>query len=380
MAKGRPVSHRYYAALPSRFFSVMLFIILAFPIKSMAADAPILSYTYSPRQTGDLDRNALNTGVSFSHEPPSFFNCSYVRPTANAPAAGSITYAFKTTGEPLTNVVVSQKGVLYTQGDIAGEFSTDNGQTFQQFFETDPYAGQPVATSTRITLRNLNASMLLIRYTLSVTNGSNLNVQFLRDCDDAPFSLRFDFDAPVTLFDLPRTLVLHSSPGGFVNSTIIGPEAPKGTVVTILGTPLDNYVFRGWYGDVISFDNPLGITLNENTSITPLFSLITPLRNCSPSPESMVDWWTADGDPSDARTGNEAELKRGLTYAPGFDGLGFSFDGVDDYLHIGDAPLPPPWTLVLWVSKQATDRKSVALLKARAVRHPTKGRAHPIWD
>ena len=36
---------------------------------------------------------------------------------------------------------------------------------------------------------------------------------------------------------------------------------------------------------------------------------------------------------------------------------GMSFDGVDDYISIGAAPLAPPWTAEFWVKRQdATDQ------------------------
>src|SRR5262249_45374704 len=55
-------------------------------------------------------------------------------------------------------------------------------------------------------------------------------------------------------------------------------------------------------------------------------------------------------------------LQNGATFAPGEVGQAFSFDGVDDVMQIGAAPLPPPWTFELWVNRQDSPAWSSVLL------------------
>jgi hypothetical protein len=159
----------------------------------IAVDTPSFTYTYAPRTALALDTNAVNVGVSYNHEPPSFFNCSYISPTASAPSTGSITYTFQAApGLVIQHLGILQRGVLFTSGRVTGEFSTNNGGTFQAFFDTPPFVN-PATSVTRYTnLRSLNAPTVLIRYTLNLTNGHTYNIQFCRDCDDAPLTLTFN--------------------------------------------------------------------------------------------------------------------------------------------------------------------------------------------
>lgn len=51
---------------------------------------------------------------------------------------------------------------------------------------------------------------------------------------------------------------------------------PPGTLVRITATAKDGYNFDGWIGDVTSTDNPLMITLDANSIVTPVVSGFTP--------------------------------------------------------------------------------------------------------
>lgn len=159
----------------------------------IVVDAPSFTYTYAPRTALALDTNAVNVGVSFNHEPPSFFNCSYISPTAGAPSTGSITYTFQAApGRVIQHLGILQRGVLFTSGRITGEFSTNNGVTFQAFFDTPPFVNPSTSVTRYTNLRGLNAPTVLIRCTLNLTNGHTYNIQFCRDCDDAPLTLTFN--------------------------------------------------------------------------------------------------------------------------------------------------------------------------------------------
>ncbi len=50
----------------------------------------------------------------------------------------------------------------------------------------------------------------------------------------------------------------------------------------------------------------------------------------------LVSWWPGDGNANDLVGGNHGSLMNGATFAPGKVGQAFSFDGVDDYVDIGD--------------------------------------------
>lgn len=159
----------------------------------IVADSPSFTYTYAPRTALALDTNAINAGVSYNHEPPAFFNCSYISPTASAPSTGSITYTFQAApGLVIRHLGVLQRGVLFAPGRVTGEFSTNGGVTFQFFFDTPPFVNSATTVTRFANLRNLNAPAVQVRYTLFLTNGHTYNIQFCRDCDDAPLTLTFN--------------------------------------------------------------------------------------------------------------------------------------------------------------------------------------------
>src|SRR5439155_10820417 len=60
---------------------------------------------------------------------------------------------------------------------------------------------------------------------------------------------------------------------------------------------------------------------------------------CTPPPSSMVAWLPGDGDANDiSGNNNNGTLVNGTKFTPGMVGLGFSFDGVDDFVRIPNSP------------------------------------------
>ena len=59
-------------------------------------------------------------------------------------------------------------------------------------------------------------------------------------------------------------------------------------------------------------------------------------QNCIQSPSDIIGWWPGDGNANDIVCGNDGALENGATFADGKVGQAFSFDGVDDYVDIGD--------------------------------------------
>lgn len=331
-----------------------LALLLALPSSTLfGQESYFLSYRFSPSEAKSLDPNALNVGVSFGLEPPSSHSCAYVHPTGNAPTSGTVTYGFRTMpGEMLGNVIVAQYAVVFSNGGITGEYSTDDGATFRPFFQTEPYRGSLVASHGKSVLRGLNSSTLLIRYTLVLSTAKNYEVQLSRDCDDAPSWVQFDFDTPVAVVTLPRTLNVNATTGGTVARTPAGPNYPRHTVVTVTAEPETGYAFRGWFGDVISQENPLTLVMDETKSVTALFAPIADIDHCASAPSGLVRWWSADGNTLDSATQRFATLKNGLTYTAGHSDLGFSFDGVDEHLEVQPSAFPVPWTVSVWVNRQ----------------------------
>src|SRR5689334_3178680 len=59
---------------------------------------------------------------------------------------------------------------------------------------------------------------------------------------------------------------------------------------------------------------------------------------CVAPPSGMVSWWPGDGNANDIQGSNNGTLQNGATFAAGKVGQSFSFDGVDDFVNIPDAP------------------------------------------
>jgi hypothetical protein len=187
-------------------------LIIGFFEESSSFAAEFLTYTYTPRLARRLDTNAANDQVVFNHEPPAFQDCSYIRAAGSQPGSGTITYGFQAPpGQTIKNVIASQLGALFSAGSVIGEYSTNNGASYVQFFQSDPFQELSTTTNTRENLRVANSPTVLIRYTIKTIKGDNSQAQFCRDCNDAPFSLRFDFDSPVSFMELPRTIRFSSS-------------------------------------------------------------------------------------------------------------------------------------------------------------------------
>ena len=53
-------------------------------------------------------------------------------------------------------------------------------------------------------------------------------------------------------------------------------------------------------------------------------------------PPGLVSWWPGDGTAQDIRNGNDGQELHGVSYASGFVGQAFSFDGFDDLVLVPD--------------------------------------------
>lgn len=77
--------------------------------------------------------------------------------------------------------------------------------------------------------------------------------------------------------------------------------------------------------------------------------------DCVPLPPNALHWWTGDGDGKDRIGTAHATLMHGVEFAPGLvesgGGQAFSFDGIDAFARVDDAPtLNPtgPFSIVVW--------------------------------
>ncbi len=132
-----------------------------------------------------------------------------------------------------------------------------------------------------------------------------------------------------------------------------------GATLTNLVLPAVQITNAGYYTVVVS--NLSG----SSTSARAFLTIIAPLTN-NPgavlAPPGMVNWWQADGNAIDIFSGNNGTLQGAFTYTAGESGMAFSFDGSSAYLNVGAPNIPAPWTVCMWVNRQAAPTNSSILM------------------
>jgi hypothetical protein len=70
---------------------------------------------------------------------------------------------------------------------------------------------------------------------------------------------------------------------------------------------------------------------------------------CAPPPSDLVSWWPGDDNANDIAGGNNGSLVGGATVAPGLVGQAFRFDGMNDYVDVGDVDLSSTFSVDAWI-------------------------------
>ncbi len=104
---------------------------------------------------------------------------------------------------------------------------------------------------------------------------------------------------------------------------------------------------------------------------------------CVPGPAGLVDWWPGDGSAADIQGTNHGALLNGAGFAAGVVNFGFSFDGSNDEIAVGDnfGSTFNNFSIVFWARPTAartstTERTSGddGFTGQRYAIHPTHGR------
>jgi hypothetical protein len=85
--------------------------------------------------------------------------------------------------------------------------------------------------------------------------------------------------------------------------------------------------------------------------------------DCTTPPGGMISWWSAEGNANDIVGPNNGTLHGDATYAAGKVGQAFSFDGVGDYVTIGDVDLPATFTIDAWINPNSLASEPVIISK-----------------
>ncbi|MBN1364020.1 MAG: LamG domain-containing protein [Syntrophaceae bacterium] len=115
-------------------------------------------------------------------------------------------------------------------------------------------------------------------------------------------------------------------------------------------------------------------------------------QTCFEPPEGLVNWWDADSVSGstafDIAGENDVTMEGGISIVSGLVGNGFNFDGVDDFINIGQPLSLSEGTVELWVNRQGfTSWSDVFIgsvnLTSLPNRAPTFGVQSPgalIWE
>ena len=71
---------------------------------------------------------------------------------------------------------------------------------------------------------------------------------------------------------------------------------------------------------------------------------------CLPPPSGLMSWWSGDATPADLLGGNNGTLENGAAYGSGLVRSAFTFDGVNDRMHSGNATLGNTFSVAAWVN------------------------------
>jgi len=117
----------------------------------------------------------------------------------------------------------------------------------------------------------------------------------------------------------------------------------------------DQYWFEGLIDEVAIYDRALTPEEIQQHYQDGLHGLGYDVE-CVPPPPDLVSWWPGDGNAEDFVDGNHGTLESGATYAAGRVDQAFSFDGLDDYVDVGDIGLNGDWTIDFWAKLDTVAR------------------------
>ena len=105
-----------------------------------------------------------------------------------------------------------------------------------------------------------------------------------------------------------------------------------------------------------------GLSLLTDQESGDASSLFYQSLSLPPRAPRLIALWRANGDYRDGFGSLHGIPVPSVEFVDGQRDQAFSFDGSERVLKLGGAPVPPPWTLGLWVRRQASPDASSALL------------------
>ena len=116
---------------------------------------------------------------------------------------------------------------------------------------------------------------------------------------------------------------------GFAGTTVTGADGR----FLLPGVPVVLYPFSLFVSALAPYHGFAGRQLSPVAGGTTDAGVIV----LQPQIPDIVAWWPGDGNTDDIVGGNHGTLRNGATYAPGYVGEAFSFDGTNDYISVPNA-------------------------------------------
>ncbi len=149
----------------------------------------------------------------------------------------------------------------------------------------------------------------------------------------------------------------------------------------VTGTPFDDSFQVGDATHSLDGLQPI-ITLNGQGGVNTLDYSAYP-ASVSQSIPGLVSWYKGEGNANDAVGGNNGTLVNGAAFAPGKVGQAFSFDGVDDYVDLGNPAsldIPGSLTVEAWVNYETLSQYKYLVADFNAGGHVSQGSLGILQD
>ena len=147
---------------------------------------------------------------------------------------------------------------------------------------------------------------------------------------------------------------VYRAPGAAGPFTRLTPELLTGTSFTDTDSAFgDNtYLVRAIKRET----SGSGTYLNPSQGIFLTLNVTQAVSSCAPGPLGLVGWWPGDGNTQDIQGTNYGTPQNGVAFTAGQVASGFSFDGVDDLVTVGNkfAALTNNFTMTFWANPTAS--------------------------